>query len=252
LKKRSLVKSYSTTIFLRIILGLAAFALLFLIFIVYHEGGWHNILDFYRYFFDPKKLRSFIMSFGPFSVIVFVVVQALQVIVAPIPGELTGFVGGFLYGNFLGSVLSTVGLTIGSTIAFGLSRRYGLRYVEKIVKKRYIDKFNFFVTHKGLHIAFILFLIPGFPKDSLCYLLGLTHIKFVDFLFMNLLGRFPGTLMLTLQGTAVKNENYREFLVLTLLALMLTVVLYLFRNRIVHALTGLLHRLSRKKKDEEG
>ena len=161
MKKRSLVKSYSTTIFLRIILGLAAFALLFLIFIVYHEGGWHNILDFYRYFFDPKKLRSFIMSFGPFSVIVFVVVQALQVIVAPIPGELTGFVGGFLYGNFLGSVLSTVGLTIGSTIAFGLSRRYGLRYVEKIVKKRYIDKFNFFVTHKGLHIAFILFLIPG-------------------------------------------------------------------------------------------
>ena len=61
---------------------------------------------------------------------------------------------------------------LGSLFAFAISRFLGLRFVEKIVKKDYIDRFNHFVTHKGLNVSFILFLIPGFPKDSLCYLLG--------------------------------------------------------------------------------
>lgn len=218
---------------LRLALGLLLAFLVFLIFYAYHEGLWREIFAYYRFFFDYKKLRFFILSFGPYSAIVFILIQMLQVVFAPVPGEITGFVGGLLFGNVRGTVYSTVGLTLGSLGAFFISRIFGLRIVERVVKKDYIDRFNHFVTHKGLNISFILFLIPGFPKDSLCYLLGLTHIRLIDFVLMNIFGRLPGTLMLTMQGTALNEKQYRMFFALLVGSITITFVLYFARNILI-------------------
>jgi uncharacterized membrane protein YdjX (TVP38/TMEM64 family) len=252
LKSNSIVKSTRTSLILRIILYLSAFLLILLLFYVYRSGGWKEILRYYRFFFEPRRLKIFIASFGPYSAIVFVCVQALQVVFAPIPGEITGFVGGFLFGNVLGVVLSTVGLTIGSFVAFGIARIFGLSLVEKIVKKEYIDKFNFFVTHKGLYLTFVFFLIPGFPKDSLCYLLGLTHLRPLDFFLINVFGRLPGTLILTLQGSAVKEGRYQSFFVLLTVSVILIFGLYLYRDRITVFVGHILHLVYGKKKDHKG
>jgi uncharacterized membrane protein YdjX (TVP38/TMEM64 family) len=207
--------------------------LIALIFYIYHEGLWRQTLHWYRYFFEFKRLRSFIVSFGPFSTVVFIILQALQVVIAPVPGEITGFVGGLLFGKVAGTFYSTIGLMLGSLLAFGIARRFGAAFVHKIVKREYIDRFDYFVTHRGLYVAFILFLIPGFPKDSLCYLLGLTRLRLLDFILMNLFGRFPGTLMLGLQGDAVRNKHYVAFWVLLLCSILLVVAMYVARNYLI-------------------
>jgi uncharacterized membrane protein YdjX (TVP38/TMEM64 family) len=159
--------------------------------------------------------------------------------VAPIPGEITGFVGGLLFGKIAGTVYSTLGLTLGSLLAFGIARWLGAAFVHKIVKREYIERFDYFVTHRGLYVAFILFLIPGLPKDSLCYLLGLTRLRLLDFILMNLFGRFPGTLMLSLQGDAVKNKDYAAFWMLLLSSIAVVVAMYFAR----HYLVVLFHNL---------
>jgi uncharacterized membrane protein YdjX (TVP38/TMEM64 family) len=69
--------------------------------------------DLYSFFSDRTKIIAFLESFGPVSVFVFVGIQILQVLVAPIPGEVSGFIGGYVYGIFLGTLYSTIGLTIG-------------------------------------------------------------------------------------------------------------------------------------------
>ncbi|MDD3844912.1 MAG: TVP38/TMEM64 family protein [Syntrophorhabdaceae bacterium] len=241
--RTSLVKSKALSHVLRSILALLTLLLIFLIFYSYQEGAWKEIFAYYRFFLDYKQLRLFILSFGPFAGLMFVVIQSLQVVFAPVPGEITGFVGGLIFGNTWGAILSTVGLTIGSLAAFTISRMLGLRFVEKIVKKDYIDKFNFFVTHKGLNVSFILFLIPGFPKDSLCYLLGLTRIRLIDFIIMNVFGRLPGTLMLTMQGTAVYSQQYRLFFVLLSVSIVLTFVLYLVRSSLMRAIIETVRKI---------
>lgn len=217
--------------------------LFFLIFYAYQEGAWKEIFAYYRFFFDYNKLRSFILSFGPFAAVAFISLQILQVVFAPVPGEITGFVGGLLFGNLNGTIYSTIGLTVGSLCAFAISRLFGMRFVEKVVKQDYIDKFNFFVTHKGLNISFILFIIPGFPKDSLCYLLGLTHIKKFDFILMNVFGRLPGTLMLTMQGTALHGRDYQMFFVLLFASIVLTFTLYLARNVMIKAFMYIVKKI---------
>jgi uncharacterized membrane protein YdjX (TVP38/TMEM64 family) len=223
--------------------GLIAFILY-----LYHEGLWREMLYYYRYFFEFKRLRSFILSFGPFAAVVFIVLQALQVVVAPVPGEITGFVGGLLFGRIAGTLYSTVGLTLGSLLAFGIARRFGAGFVHKIVKKEYIDRFDYFVTHRGLYVAFILFLIPGFPKDSLCYLLGLTRLRLLDFVLMNLFGRLPGTLMLGLQGDAVRNKHYVAFWILLLASILIVVAMYVTRNYLIVVFSRVWTSLKRRRR----
>lgn len=212
---------------------------------VYWTGTWHDIMSFWRYFFAPKRLEAFIASYGSFAGVVFIGLQALQVVVAPVPGEITGFVGGFLFGRVLGVVLSTLGLTLGSLIAFSIARVFGLPLVERIVKKKYRDKFREFVAHKGLYLVFVLFLIPGFPKDSLCYLLGLTPMGYVPFILINAVGRLPGTLILTWQGAAVQNHQYLSFFFLLAGSLLLTFILYATRRGLARSCTLLIRRLAR-------
>jgi uncharacterized membrane protein YdjX (TVP38/TMEM64 family) len=252
LNPKSIVKSDTVSLVMRIILVVSAVLLVALLFYVYHAGAWRDILRYYKFFFEPKRLRIFVASFGVYAAPVFVAVQALQVVFAPVPGEITGFVGGFLFGNVYGMILSTIGLTVGSYLAFGISRFFGLGFVEKVVKKEYIDKFNFFVSHKGLYLTFVLFLIPGFPKDSLCYLLGLTRMRLLDFLLMNIFGRLPGTLILTLQGSAVKEGKYQSFFILLTISVVMMFGLYAARDRMIHFFGRICHSVLGKKKDCKG
>ena len=250
--KRSIVKTKFASTLLRVLLWTSGLALVILIFYVWHEeGAWKEIIKFYRFFFEPKRLRIFIASFGPFAAVMFILIQAAQVVFAPVPGEITGFVGGLLFGNIQGLILSTIGLTLGSLLAFSFTRIFGMKLVEKVVKKEYIDKLNNFITHKGLNITFILFLLPGFPKDSLCYLLGLSRMRLADFLFMNIFGRLPGTLMLTMQGTAVSQGKYQAFFWLLSASVAFTAILYFTRNYIIQGFSNVFQTLLRGKKDEQ-
>ena len=127
---------------------------------------------------------------------------------APIPGELTRFIGGYLYGPFWGTVYATIGLTIGSWIAFMLARFLGEPLLEKVVKKEVFEKFDHFMEHKGLLVSFLLFLIPGFPKDYLCYIMGVSLIPTGTFIIISTAGRLLGTIMLSVTGAFAGNGQY--------------------------------------------
>ena len=116
---------------------------------------------------DREKLQGFLNSLGPLSFIGFILLQALQVVAAPVPGEVTGLIGGFLYGPFLGIILSTIGLTLGSWLAFFLSKTFGRPFVDKFVSRKTLDKYDYLLHHKGAFLVFVLFLIPGFPEGHL-------------------------------------------------------------------------------------
>ena len=156
------------------------FAILFLFIIIGTYLIFH--FNFHVIFMDKDKLVDFVESFHPFDEIVFMSLQILQVVFAPIPGEVTGFIGGYIYGPILGTLYSTIGLVIGSWLAFILARFLGLPFVEKTVKPEILKKYDFILEHKGALVAFILFLIPGFPKDFLCYIMGLSHMRLWTFL----------------------------------------------------------------------
>ena len=155
-----------------------------------------------------EKFRDWIHSFGHWGPVVFIGVQVFQVVFSPIPGELTGFLGGYVYGAFVATVFSTIGLTLGSFLAFYIGRRLGRPFVEKLIPPVVLDKFDFLITNRGAFLAFILFSIPGFPKDYMCYLLGLSPLRTRTFVLIACLGRIPGTIMLGVQGAGMYKGQY--------------------------------------------
>ncbi len=176
------------------------------------------------FFFDRARLTRFLESLGMWSFAGFIFLQVVQVIAAPIPGEVSGFLGGYLYGPFLGILLNTIGLTLGSVIAFQLSRTFGRPAVNRLVDPKTMERFDFLLHHKGAFLVFLLFLLPGFPKDYLCYILGLGHLSLFMFVVIGATGRLLGTIMLTFGGSFLRQQKYME---LSLLAGAAVVIVFL-------------------------
>jgi uncharacterized membrane protein YdjX (TVP38/TMEM64 family) len=196
---------------------------------------------------DRERVSAFLDSLGPLSFFGFIVLQAIQVIAAPIPGEVTGFLGGFLYGPFLGLVLSTAGLTIGSFINFWVSKTFGRPFVERFVRKETFARYDYLLHHKGAFLVFLLFLIPGTPKDILCYLLGLGHLSVKEFLLISTVGRFGGTLLLTLGGNFIRHQQYYRFSMLLGVTIVIIFLFMVYKDRL-ERLFRIWHVGSRRKR----
>jgi uncharacterized membrane protein YdjX (TVP38/TMEM64 family) len=197
---------------------------------------WDRMLvQFHRYhslLLDNERISSFITSFGVAAPFAFILIQILQVVLAPVPGEATGFIGGYLFGALPGFLYSTVGLTLGSWINLFLGRFLGKKVVRRIISPDHMVKFDRILKHQGVIIFFIFFIIPGFPKDYLCLFLGVSKVPIQVLLFMSSVGRIPGTLMLSLQGAALFDKNFGLTVLLLALCLVIGILSYVFRERI--------------------
>jgi uncharacterized membrane protein YdjX (TVP38/TMEM64 family) len=187
----------------------------------------------YRLFHDNQYMRDKLVQWGAAAPIIFILIQALQVVIAPIPGEVTGILGGFVFGQWLGLFYSTIGLTIGSLGAFALGRWLGDAYVRNLVSEETWNKLGFIVEAEGTILCFIIYLIPGLPKDIICYLFGLSPMPFWVFAVVSTLGRIPGTWVLSAQGAKTATGHYIEVMLLTAVVAALAVPAYYYRHRIV-------------------
>jgi uncharacterized membrane protein YdjX (TVP38/TMEM64 family) len=208
---------------------------------------------FIEYFTNRQRLLHFINEHRANAAIIFIGLQVLQVIAAPVPGEATGFVGGVFFGTGWGILYSTIGLTLGSWIAFMLARLAGRPLVEMIVKPETIKRYDYVMKHKGQFLAFLMFLVPGFPKDILCYLLGLGHMRQRDFLLVSTTGRLLGTTLLTVGGTLFRVKRYGALFTLFGISLFFILLTMVYREAIerqfrrLRAAQILKHRADRAK-----
>ena len=192
--------------------------------------------DLYLFFTDKSKLSNFIKSYHPYDEFIFIFLQILQVVAAPIPGEFTGIIGGMLYGPFWGTVYSTIGLTLGSWIAFMLARFFGEPLLENVVKKEVFEKFDHFMEHQGIGVSLILFLVPGFPKDYLCYIMGVSLIPTWTFIIISTIGRLLGTIMLSFTGYYAGNGQYLFLSCLAAAGIIIFIVVYYYHDKILEML----------------
>jgi uncharacterized membrane protein YdjX (TVP38/TMEM64 family) len=214
------------------LVGFLAILMLLLWGFHYRSMLWGRVCHISGFCADKAWIKAQLKAAGSLAPLVFILLQALQVIFAPIPGEATGFIGGYLFGAPLGLLYSTIGLTIGSTLAFLIARWLEEHYVKRWIPGEILKKFDFLMERQGALISFILFILPGFPKDYLCFVLGLSHMPLKLFLLICTVGRIPGTLLLTLQGAKVYKGDYYSTLIILGLCLGLVVTLGYYREEV--------------------
>jgi uncharacterized membrane protein YdjX (TVP38/TMEM64 family) len=191
-----------------------------------------------RLYVDKHFLKQTLRDWGILAPVLFMLLQALQVVVSPIPGEATGFLGGYLFGEWLGMLYSTIGLTFGSVVAFGIGRWLGEHYVRNLVSKETWDRLGFIVEAEGAILCFIIYLIPGLPKDIMCYLFGISPMPLWVFALVSFLGRVPGTWVLSAQGAHTATGNYLEVILISAICAAVALPLYYYRHRLVLWLRG--------------
>lgn len=197
---------------------------------LYRIPLWEKAIYYYDIFTDREQIKAFVTSFGRGAPVVFIIIQILQVLLAPFPGEATGFIGGFLFGATKGFLYSSIGLTVGSLINFTIGRFLGKRFVRKLIPPAQLERMDNLVKHQGVIVLFALFVFPGFPKDYLCLFLGLSAIPLKIFIILTAIGRMPGTLMLSLQGSYIFEQRYGWFAFIVSVCLLLIFLAYRYRE----------------------
>ena len=200
------------------------------------------------YIQDPQRLRDALTAAGVWSPVIFVFLQALQVVVFAIPGEVTQIAAGWVFGFTWGSVLAVIGAVMGSAVAFALARRFGLPLVHRLAGPGTVAKFDGLMeSPRFIGSLFLLFLIPGIPKDILCYVAGLSSLKFVPFLIISTIARLPGILGSSLMGKALFQGDWWLLAAIAGAALVLFGIGWLFRE----AIFSFIERFATKHKESE-
>ena len=165
--------------------------------------------------FSQDDFRDYIQSFGPLGWLVLLGLQFLQVFIALIPGELLETAAGYAFGPWVGTAICYVGVGLASSLIFALTRRYGVKLVEIFVARERINELRFLNTErKRNNLIFLLYFIPGTPKDLLTYFVGLTDIRLSQFLILSMIARIPSVISSTFGGHLLGEERYTGAIIL--------------------------------------
>jgi len=162
---------------------------------------WLRSTPLFLMFSDQQALQEYIARAGIWAPLVFFALQVLQVMVSPIPGNVTTLVGAALFGFWRGFLISCLAVTAGSVIAFLLARICGRPLAVKLVGRETVDKYLATLSSRSRILLVLMFLLPFFPDDALCLIAGLTGISIPHFLLLVLLTRPWGLLFSALLGS---------------------------------------------------
>ena len=214
----------------RILIAVVCVSVLFGAGYAYRQILWEKAAYYFHLFSDRNQIKAYVASFGYGGPFILIFIQILQVIFAPFPGEATGFIGGYLFGAIKGFLYSSIGLTAGSWINFAIGRFLGVHYVRKLIPEVHLRRMDKMVKRQGVIVLFVFFIIPGFPKDYLCLFLGLTTLPLKIFLILAGIGRMPGTLMLSLQGSYLFEQRYGLFALIMGCCLIIVLFAFIYRE----------------------
>ncbi len=173
--------------------------------------AWEPIAEAAR---EPEKFRAWIDRCGAWGQVVFVGLVILQIIVAFIPGEPLEIAAGYAFGALEGTILCLIASLLGGTMVFLAVRKWGFRVIDPFISREKILSFRLFQNQRRLTVlAFVLFLIPGTPKDVMTYAAGLTGIKLPAWLLITSVARLPSILTSTISGDALGVQEYTVALI---------------------------------------
>ena len=197
---------------------------------------WPQIMDLFAEG-GVNRLVQKVQQAGSWGVLCLLGLQLLQVIVAFIPGEVVQVAAGLMYGPALGALIIVVGAALSSAIVYIMVHKLGAPFVQKMVPEKYMNQIQKFEeSNKFEVIVFILFFLPGMPKDAFTYLLPLTRMKLAPFLIITTLARTPGIVASTYATAGFVNGNIVEAVIIVAVVVIIALVGIIFQKQIVSVL----------------
>jgi len=194
-------------------------------------------------FQDAPRLRAWILAWGDWAPAAIIALQTIQVLLAPIPGQVVGAVSGYLFGVRLGTLYSILGTTLGSLLSIGLVRVFGRPLVERIVPTDMLARLDAGAQRRGVFFLAVVFLLPFLPDDLACFAAGLTPMPVPALLLVVVLGRLPGLWVSCWLGANATGLNTPQWSAVIGASIVLAVVLLRYGERLTQAALELTERI---------
>lgn len=175
----------------------AVFAVAYVFFIFV---SWYYLSAF---LVDKELIRSIVSGYGIFSPLVFIFIQIIQNVVAPIAHYPILLAGGFIFGPFLGFLYNWIGTSIGTIIVILLAKKFGRPLISRMISKKFIDKYDVVVQKISPFGLFLIYALPVFPDDEISYLVGVSSMPMRSIIAAIVIGKIPGA-SLSFTGDTIK------------------------------------------------
>ena len=157
--------------------------------------------------FTPTNVKNFILKFGVWAPIIFIIIYALRCAVLVIPVGIMSLAGGLAFGKWLGTIYILLGATLGASLSFMIARYFGRQFIESFswLHKGKIKQFDDGIEKNGFRMMLFMRLIPLFQYDAVNFGAGLSKIKFRDYVLASFIGMVPGGFINAMLGSSLEN-----------------------------------------------
>lgn len=202
--------------------------------------------DIIQGFSSLEDVENFFMQYRHQSMLIYFGLQILQIVICILPGQTMQFAAGYLFHFWIGLGIAASGAFIGTVIAYYLARILGRDAMHMIFGEEKInDMLQKINSKKGVAIVFLIYLIPGIPKDLCTYAAGLSEMKLKPFLILSMVGRAPGMIGSLLMGQQVNMGGYMSAGIIAGCFVVMFIIGILFRKQVTNFLNGLYVKLQK-------
>lgn len=178
------------------------------------------------------QLRQTILDAGIWAPLAMIGFQVLQILIAPLPGNIVSFVSGFIFGVLNGTIFSMIGVIIGSILTFLIARQLGRKILRYLISEEKFQKFDKYTLKQGPFILLLLLILPNPIGDGVFYLAGLTNIPLLFYLILVIISRIPSNFVNNLIGAKAATFTLREWIIFGIIILLIILLYYLNKKRI--------------------
>ncbi len=200
--------------------------------------------DWLRRFEDVQEIIAFLEQYETESIPIYIGLQVLQIVISVLPGQVFQIAAGYMYPFWLALLLAMTGAVLGTAITFGLAKLLGQDFLHLFFGEEKIDYYIERLNSKRAYIiVFLLYLIPGIPKDVVSYAAGASEMRFKPFLILSAVGRLPGMTGSLLMGNLLEGEHYVGLAVVAAIAVIAFLACIIYRRRINSWLDRMYERI---------
>jgi uncharacterized membrane protein YdjX (TVP38/TMEM64 family) len=194
---------------------------------------------------DAESVREWMAGFGALAPLISIVLNAAQVLLAPVPGQVIGLANGFLFGVFWGTLYSLAGVTLGSATAMAVARVWGRSLVERLVNPEHLNRWDQLANQRGPAVLLLVYLLPLLPDDLISFAVGLSRLSIPYVLILAAAGRLPGLIATSWIGANASAIRPLGWLILGIMTIVLAVIVLRYQRQLEAWMLRLARRWGR-------